>query len=60
MRERAATEVDAISRDLDLVVFRLERPPTPEPAKLLAERRQLRQELERLRDRLTDLARSLD
>ena len=54
-------EVEDISRDLDLVVFRLERPPGKvDPDGWMAERTRLRRELERLRDRLTDVARDLD
>ena len=53
-------EVEDISRDLDLVVFRLERPLSESPSALMAERDKLRRELESLRDRLTDVARDLE
>lgn len=53
-------EVEDITRDLDLVVFRLERPLSESPSALQAERKKLRMELESLRDRLTDVARDLE
>jgi hypothetical protein len=43
--------VDDVIRDLDLVVFRLER-PLADPSTAEAERRAIRKELERLRERL--------
>ena len=44
--------VDDVSRELDLLVFRLERPTSDAGA----ERAQLRRELERLQGRLHELA----
>jgi hypothetical protein len=45
--------VEEVTRDLDLALYRLERPaPDAEPE---AERRRLRRELERCRDRLQSL-----
>ncbi len=55
-----AFEVEDISRDLDLVVYKLERAVECDADKLMAERRKLRRELESLRDRLADLARGLE
>ena len=52
--------VEDISRELDLVVYKLERPVEQTPAELLKERTKLRRELEGLRDRLCDLARELE
>lgn len=52
-------EAEDISRDLDLVVFQLERTPV-DTESLKIERKALRRELERLRDRLNDLVRDLD
>ncbi len=49
--------VEEISRELDMVVFRLEQ--STDADKLLAERREVRRQLERLRDRLQDLARAM-
>ncbi|MCA9567205.1 MAG: hypothetical protein KC656_05160 [Myxococcales bacterium] len=60
MARRAVLEVEEISRDLDLVVFQLERKVQDDALALLEERRTLRRELERLRDRLTDVARELE
>lgn len=59
MARRFRFEAEDIRRDLDLVVFRLEQTP-PDPAALTKERKQLRRELERLRQRLDDLVRDLD
>lgn len=50
-----ARTLEAISRDLDLIVFRLERDVT-DAKKLAQERREIRRELERLRDHVADLA----
>lgn len=44
--------IDELTRDLDLLVFRLER-PAPDPA---AERPTIRRELERLQRRLGELS----
>jgi hypothetical protein len=61
MRDGAWRAVDDISRELDLVVFRLERTPDkPDPDALINERLSLRRELEGLRDRLSDVARTLE
>lgn len=58
---RAAVEVDELARELDLVVFRLERRPESQEADaLMSERKTLRRDLERLRDRLADVARSME
>jgi hypothetical protein len=64
-RRQSAFAIEDIRRDLDLVVFRLERdgpaksePPT-DPQMWVKERQALRQELEELRDRLADLAMDL-
>jgi phage shock protein A len=51
----AAAALERIARDLDLVVYRLER-PTEEAE---AERRRLRRELDRLRERIEDVSRAL-
>lgn len=59
MGRRFRYEAEDISRDLDLVVYRLEQTPSDKDA-LTRERKQLRRELERLRDRLDDLVRDLD
>lgn len=57
MGAREVREADDIARELDLVVFSLERTPDPddEPG-LRAERVRLRERLEKLRQRLQDLA----
>lgn len=60
MSRKVLGVVEDITRELDLVVFRLERAPPDEPGGMLSERRALRRELEQLRDRLTDLSRDLD
>ena len=58
-------QLEDISRDLDMVVFRLERDPGvafgPEPSldRVLAERCRLRRDLEELRDRLEELTRGM-
>ena len=52
----AARQLEQIARDLDLVVYRLERPPEREPAR---ERARLRRELDGLREQIEDLARGL-
>lgn len=59
MGRRFRFEAEDISRDLDLVVYKLERTP-PSAEALTDERRSLRRELEQLRDRLNDLVRDLD
>ncbi|MCB9677405.1 MAG: hypothetical protein H6737_20020 [Alphaproteobacteria bacterium] len=57
---KSLMQVEDISRELDLVVYRLERPVEECPKTLLDERNRLRRELESLRDRLTDVARDLE
>lgn len=57
MSRRAAGVLDEVAREVDLLVYQLER-PAPEDRD--AERRSLRLELERLRDRLADLVRELE
>ena len=63
----AARALEELARELDLVVYRLERPPgpprepVPDPLEALKrERIQLRRELDALRERLEDVARGLD
>lgn len=51
MGRSARDVVDDVIRDLDLVVYRLER-PAEDPEQLRAERAQVRRELERLKDAL--------
>jgi hypothetical protein len=48
-----------VIRDLDLVVYRLEREPDGSSERRHLERRAIRNELERLRERLEDLTRLL-
>jgi len=45
--------LEDLARDVDLLVFRLERPPEPSAED---ERRELRRRLEELHEQLTDLA----
>lgn len=52
-------EIEDISRDLDMVVYRMEQGPGTDPARIQNERAAVRKELEQLRDRLQDLARKL-
>jgi len=47
--------LDDIRHDLDMVLFKLEQPPAEDAPQLLIERKQLRRDLERLRDRLDDV-----
>jgi hypothetical protein len=52
-----AVAVDDVARELDLLVFDLEQAGhAPADAAVLAERDRLRRRLERLRDRLQDIA----
>jgi regulator of replication initiation timing len=52
--------VEELARELDMVVFRLERSGLDVALdEMLRERRRVRQELERLRDRMEELARGL-
>ena len=53
-----AQTIDGIVRDLDMVVYRMEQPKVDEAA-LRRERQTLRHELEQLRDKLDEVARSL-
>lgn len=56
----ASRALEELSRELDLVVYRLERPGPSAPAEAEAERKRLHRELDALRDRLDTLARALD
>lgn len=47
-------DAERLLRDLDLLVYRLERTPGDTPV-LLVERQATRRELERLRDRLAEI-----
>ncbi len=51
--------LEDLHRELDLLVFRLERQPADAEA-ALRERRGLRRELERMREQLEELTRGLD
>lgn len=55
MARGPADVVDEVGRELDLLVWRLER-RVDDPDRLLIERKEVRRELERLRDRLKDVA----
>ena len=59
VNDKVARELDDVVRDLDLIVFSLERPAGTDTAARDAERARLHRELERLRERLDDLARGL-
>ncbi|MCB9682710.1 MAG: hypothetical protein H6733_14690 [Alphaproteobacteria bacterium] len=48
--------LDELARDVDMIVFELEVAPPAEPAGLVDERQRLRKRLERVRERLQDLA----
>lgn len=54
-----ARVVEELARDLDLLVFELERTPPDDVLKLQMERAVLRRNLERLKVRLDDLAEKL-
>jgi len=57
MNGRQLREADDIARELDLAVFALERAPEPDTeAGLREERTTLRRRLDKLRQRLQDLA----
>lgn len=58
MSGHLARELEDLARDVDMLVFRLERQPT-EAEHAEADQRKLRRELEQVRDRLKDLAFSL-
>ena len=47
--------IDDIRRDLDMVVYKLELPTETDPTSWKKERDAIRNELEKLRDRLEDL-----
>ena len=51
--------MDEIARELDMVVFQLEQGGDADVERLRAERREMRRQLEQLRDRLQDLARAM-
>lgn len=59
MADEHVRVAEDLSRDLDLIVFELERAPPAEVAALHAERAVLRKKLDRLRERLDDLAHKL-
>jgi hypothetical protein len=50
---------DELARELDLLVYRLERPAPTDPAELTRAWQDLRRALERLRERAEDLAQRL-
>lgn len=58
--QRHVRTLEEIARDLDLVVFRLERALPEEAEKADAERKRVRRELESVRDRLQDVVRAID
>jgi hypothetical protein len=60
MSSHHALQLAEIARDLDMVVFRLERPIADERHTIVAERERLRRELEQLCDQLNDLARAME
>ena len=60
MRRSAALALDDIARDLDLVVYALEKTPPDDKAEAETEREALKQEIERLRDRVEEIVRGLD
>ncbi len=51
--------LEDLVRDLDMIVYRLERPPAKRREELTIERALVRLELEQLRARLEDLVRSM-
>ena len=55
----AVRDLEQISRDLDFLIFTLERKQPPRLADPPVERKQLLRELEALRDRLDEVARTL-
>ena len=57
---RHTRTLEEIARDLDLVVYRLERPSTRDQEGVDLERVRLRRELEQVRDRLQDVVRALE
>ncbi len=59
MSQDAGWKVDELARELDMLVFELEQPTPQDADALTRERAALRRRLERARDRLQDLARTL-
>jgi hypothetical protein len=59
MRGSPSETLNEVVRELDLVVFQLERQPPSDEAARAAERNRLRRELERLKEILEDLAGTL-
>lgn len=57
MNDRQQRALDEVSRDLDLLVYRLERPAPAEPDEVRDAWRELHRRLERLRDRVDELLR---
>lgn len=51
-----ARQLEDLSQELDMLVFRLERAPSEDRDALLEERKRLRRDLEKVRDRLRDMA----
>ena len=56
MSAALSRQLEDLAQDLDMLVFKLERAPSEERESLLRERARLRRELEKVRDRLRDLA----
>ena len=56
---RHARTLEDIARDLDMVVYRLEREIPDDPVKVQDERKRTRRELDRLREAIEDVARDL-
>ena len=54
-----ALQLAEITRDLDMVVFRLERPAAEDRQTLEMERDRIRRDLEELRDQLNEIVRQL-
>lgn len=59
MSNSVRARVEELVQELDMLVYTLERAPPEERERLNTERRNLRRELERVRDLLEDLSRSL-
>ncbi len=58
--QRHARSVEEAARDLDLLIFRLERPAPRDQEGVDLERVRVRRELEAIRDRLQDAVRAMD
>lgn len=56
MRSSPSDTLQEIARDLDLVVYQLERPELDDAEKRSEQRRRIRKELERLRERIEEAA----